>query len=245
LPTAPAAHYCSFAARVRREEPFVGSTITSRKDAMDTARVKTLEQHGPERSRIDDMMDDNLTTVHSEVVADLRERIDALERQAARAVDPDSLCLVVFSGELDRLLAAFVIATGAAASDMNVSVFFTFWGTAALKKPGPQVRGKSLVERAFGWMLPGGLHKRRLSKLDFGGLGRRILAREMQKKRVSGLPELIEMTAQLDVEITICEMSMSLMGIRREELIEYPNLKFAGVATFLEKATAAGTTLFI
>lgn len=190
-------------------------------------------------------MHDNLTMAPSDAVADLRGRIDALERRAARAVDSDSLCMVVFSGELDKLLAAFVIATGAAASDMNVSVFFTFWGTAAMKKPGPQVRGKSLVERAFGWMLPGGFHKRRLSKLDFGGLGRKMLAREMQKKRVSSLPELVETAAQLEIEITICEMSMSLMGIRREELIEYPNLRFAGVASFLERAAAAGTTLFI
>lgn len=176
---------------------------------------------------------------------DWEQRIETLENQLKAAPKANAMSLVVFSGELDKLLAAFVIATGAAACDMKVSMFFTFWGTAALKKAGPQARGKGWIEWMFGWMLPGGFHRRRLSKLDMCGIGRRLMAREMRKKSVPDLPTLVELAAQSGVEINICEMSMNLMGIRPEELIDYPNLKYCGVAGFLQAASASKTTLFI
>lgn len=168
-----------------------------------------------------------------------------LERRVEGGPDANALSMVVFSGELDKLLAAFVIATGAAASEMRVSMFFTFWGTAALKKDGPQEAGKTLVERMFGWMLPGGLHRRRLSRMDMCGIGRRMMAAEMRKKGTPDLESLISIAQECDVEVNVCEMSMSLMGITREELISYPKMKLCGVATFLETASKAGTTLFI
>ena len=173
----------------------------------------------------------------------LETRVRALEER--RVGDADALSMVVFSGELDRLLAAFVIATGAAASGMRVSMFFTFWGTAALKRVGPQMKSKSWVERALGWMLPGGFHKRRLSRLDMGGLGRWMMTREMRRKRVPDLASFVSMAQELDVELRVCEMSMSLMGIKKEELIEYPGMSFCGVASFLETSSGANTTLFI
>lgn len=184
---------------------------------------------------------------HGELVT-LRERIERLESQSERKPDKseaEQLTLLVFSGELDKLLAAFVIATGAAACGMQVSMFFTFWAAAALKKRGPQAGGKSLVERMFGWMLPGGFSRQKLTKLDFCGLGRRMMRREMEKKKVADLPELVDAAKDLGVEIEICEMSMSLMGIRREELIDYPGMRFCGVAGFLERAAASNVTLFI
>ena len=174
----------------------------------------------------------------SERLGELKERVDSTS-------DSNELSMVVFSGEMDKLLAAFVIATGAAACGMGVSMFFTFWGTAALKKAGSQARGKSIVERMFGWMLPGGFHKRKLSKMNMGGLGRLLMAREMKKKNVPDLGALLEIAADSDVDIKVCEMSMSLMGIRKEELIDYPGLRFCGVASFLEASSKAGTTLFI
>jgi peroxiredoxin family protein len=94
-------------------------------------------------------------------------------------------------------------------------------------------------------MLPGGLQKRRLSHLDFGGFGRRMMALEMKKKRVADLPALVDLAGELSVQIYICEMSMSLMGIRKEELIDYPHLQYCGVAHFLDLASQANTTLFI
>ena len=172
-------------------------------------------------------------------------RLDALEKRQQRCPDANALSVVVFSGDLDKLLAAFVIATGAAACGMRVSMFFTFWGTAALKKTGPQSRGKTLVERMFGWMLPGGFHKRKLCKMDMGGIGRLLMAREMKRKGTPDLPSLIEIARETDIDICVCEMSMSLMGIRKDELIDYPDMEFCGVASFVETASKAGTTLFI
>lgn len=183
--------------------------------------------------------------VSAEEVAQLVQRVESLEQQLSKAPQADNLSMVVFSGELDKLLAAFVIATGGAACGMNVSMFFTFWATAGLKKPGPQASGKSLVERMFGWMLAGGFDKRKLSKLDMAGMGRWMMIREMQKKNVADLPTLVQAAEELDVKISVCEMSMSLMGIRAEELIDYSSIDFCGVAGFLDRASSSNTTLFI
>lgn len=178
-------------------------------------------------------------------VEELAKQVESLRRRIDSQGDPDALALVVFSGELDRMLAAFVMATGAAACGMKVSMFFTFWGTAALKQGRTQAKGKTLTERALGWMLPGGSRRQKLSKLDFGGLGRRLMAREMAKKRVPSLDDLVDIAKELGVQVHICEMSMNLMGIKDEELIEYPGRKTCGVAQFLEIASNTGTTLFI
>ncbi len=184
-------------------------------------------------------------TVSPDIIVSMERRIEELEKKSKSVADSNSLNLAVFSGELDKLLAAFVIATGAAACGMRVSMFFTFWGAAALKKAGPQIKGKSLVERMFGWMLPGGFRKQKLSKLDMLGVGRRMMAREMAKKNVASLPELIEIAKELGIEINICEMSMSLMGIQPEELIDYPEISYCGVARFVDQASSSNTTLFI
>jgi peroxiredoxin family protein len=186
----------------------------------------------------------------------LSERLEQLERQFEGQSKPvpgstteqeasNRLNLLVFSGELDRLLAAFVLATGAAACGMKVTMFFSFWATAALKKAGPQASNKSLVERMFGWMLPGGYGRRKLSHLDMLGAGRWMMCREMARKNIASLPELISVAEELGVEISICDMSMSLMGIRDEELIDYRNRSRCGAARFLELASESRTTLFI
>lgn len=179
----------------------------------------------------------------------LKSRLDALESSVSRnqqqAADTNQFNLVVFSGSRDKLLAAFVMATGAAACGMEAKMFFTFWATSALRKGGPQFGRKSVVERAFGWMLPGSLRKTKLSQMDMGGMGRMLMTREMKKKRVADLDELLATAAELGVAISVCEMSMQLMGIRREELIEYPSLSYCGVASFVDDASKANTTLFI
>ena len=95
------------------------------------------------------------------------------------------------------------------------------------------------------WMLPGGFHNRKLSQLDMGGMGRWMMAREMRKKRVPDLPTLIDLAQELNVQLYVCDMSMSLMGIRQSELIDYPNLQCCGAVHFLEIASKANTTLFI
>jgi peroxiredoxin family protein len=175
---------------------------------------------------------------------ELATRVAQLEARMARAPDPDGMTLLVFSGDLDKLLAAFTIANGAAATGMSVRMFFTFWGAAALKAR-TVLGGKSLVERAFGLMLPGGLARRALSRMDMLGVGRRLMAREMRRKNVASLPELVAQAASLGVEIYLCEMSMEIMGIAPQELIDYPNLRYCGAAKFADLAASGNTSLFI
>lgn len=179
-------------------------------------------------------------------LTDILTRLDRLEalEPAAKESAKKSITLLVFSGELDKLLAAFTVATAAGAMGMNVSMFFTFWGTAALKRR-TVLANKTWVERAFGCLLPGGFERRALSRLDMGGVGRLLLTREMKQKNISTLPALIEQSAALGVEIYVCQTSMDLMGIGVEELIDYPNRNICGAAKFLQLANAAESTLFI
>jgi peroxiredoxin family protein len=107
------------------------------------------------------------------------------------------------------------------------------------------MRGKTFVEWAFGWMLPASLRKTKLSQFEMAGLGRFLLEQEMKRKNICDLPQLVDTAAELGVHISVCEMSMNLMGIRREELMEYPGLEYCGVAKFTENAATANTTLFI
>lgn len=185
-----------------------------------------------------------LAPINGPSLADLEQRVADLEVRLAAAPDANAMTVLVFSGELDKLLAAFTIATGAAASGLAVSMFFTFWGTAALKAR-TRLRGKAWVERAFGMLLPGGLGRRALSRLDMLGAGRLLIKREMKHKNISSLPVLIEQAAGLGVQIYVCEMSMDLMGIHRQELIDYPDLKFCGAVKFADLAASGNTTLFI
>ncbi|MCC7123010.1 MAG: DsrE/DsrF/DrsH-like family protein [Gammaproteobacteria bacterium] len=172
-------------------------------------------------------------------------RVARLEHAVARLPDPNHLTLLVFSGELDRLMAAFTVASGAAASGMEVDMFFTFWGSAALKRGGPQARGKTLVERMFGWLLPGGVARLPLSRLDFAGVGRVLMAREMKRKGIADLRGLIDGAIESGVRVHVCEMTLDMMGIRREELLDYPGLSVCGVASFIEMAASGNHTLFI
>ena len=179
----------------------------------------------------------------------LEQRIDALEGELAslkqHQPDANRLNMLVFEGYRDRLLAAFVAATGAAACGMQVTMFFSFWATAALRNGGPLIGKKSLIERAFGMMLPRSPSRTKLSQMDMGGIGRMLMEREMKNKNIASLPELIETAGDLGVTIRVCEMSMRLMGIRREELIDYPHLEFCGVAQFVDEAATSNTTMFV
>ena len=155
------------------------------------------------------------------------------------------LAIICSKGSLDMAYPALVLANAARMMGIECDLFFTFWGTAALKKTGPQFGKKTLVERAFGWMLPCGVRSTKLSHMDMFGIGRALMNREMKKKNIADLDELISTAADLGVKISVCEMSMKLMGIRREELIDYPELSYCGVATFADLAGRANTTLFI
>lgn len=157
----------------------------------------------------------------------------------------DKLCLVVFSGSLDKILSAFILATGAAASGMKVIMFFTFWATSAVKKPNPPKLKRTIIEQAFGWMLPRGSRKLPLSQMNMGGIGPKMIRHIMKQKNVASVEEMITMAGELGVEIRVCEMTMDLLGIKKEELIDYPCMSMCGVASVISEASSGSVTLFI
>ena len=170
----------------------------------------------------------------------LDERVGDLQEAAPE----DSLCIGVLSGDLDTTIAAFIIALGATAYDMEVDMFFTFWGTAALRDPDKRVK-KDLMSRMFGWMLPKGSRKLPLSKMNMAGVGPLMIRDLMKRKGVSSLEEMIQQAGELGVRIHICEMCMDLMGFDLGEMIDYPHLEICGVATFVDMASRAKQTFFL
>jgi peroxiredoxin family protein len=157
----------------------------------------------------------------------------------------NKLVLICFSGDLDKALAAFIIATGAAAMEMDVVMFFTFWGTPLLRDKKKKVGGKDFMGKMFGTMLPKGLGKVKLSQMNMGGMGTAMMKALMKKKNVASLEEMLALAAEMGVRIFVCEMSMNLMGFKREEMIDYPNLTFCGVAKMLEEAASSKVQFFI
>jgi len=151
----------------------------------------------------------------------------------------------MFSGDMDKALASLVIATGAVAMGMDVVMFFTFWGTPILRDKKKKVGGKDLMGKMFGAMLPKDAGEVKLSNMNMGGMGTSMMKSLMKKKNVASIEEMLELAAELGVRIYVCEMSMDLMGFKREEMIDYPNLTFCGVAKFLEEAKNSKIQLFI
>jgi peroxiredoxin family protein len=168
-----------------------------------------------------------------------------LEEIKSSSLPEDKLSMVVFSGDLDKLLAAFIIATGAMAMYEEVVMFFTFWATAALRDPNKNPKGKDFMSKMFGFMLPKGADNVVLSKMNMGGMGTSMLKGLMQKKNVMSLSKLIKQAGDSGVKIYVCQMSMDLMGFTQEELIDYPDMKPAGVAKFLQEAGSSKASLFI
>ena len=171
--------------------------------------------------------------------AELKSKVDTMP-----GVE-NKLTMVVLSGDWDKQLASMIIASGAAAMGMKVVMFFTFWATAALRDPKKAPIKKDMMGSMFGMMLPKGTPDLKLSQMHMAGIGTAMLKGLMKKKGVMSLKQLIQAAGESGVEVFVCEMSMSLMGMRLEELIDYPGLKLAGVATFLGQAGTSKSTLFI
>jgi peroxiredoxin family protein len=182
-------------------------------------------------------------------LGELQSRVDELQAQIedmkASSLPEDKLSMVVFSGDLDKLLAAFIIATGAAAMFDEVVMFFTFWATPALRDPARSGGKKDMMAKMFGWMLPKGAGKLKLGKMHMAGMGTGMMKGLMKKKNVMSLEQLIKQAADSGVKIYVCQMSMDLMGFSQDELIDYPDMKLAGVAKFLGEAGTSKSTLFI
>ncbi|MCD6175256.1 MAG: FAD-dependent oxidoreductase [Planctomycetes bacterium] len=151
--------------------------------------------------------------------------------------------IVAFSGDFDKAMAAFIIANGAAAMGSEVTMFFTFWGLNLLRRPESVLVQKNLIEKMFGFMMPRGAAKTKLSKMNMAGIGTMMMQDIMKKKNVASLAELIESAKKNNVRLVVCTMSMDLMGIKKEELID--GVEEGGVAAYLNKAEAAGVNLFI
>jgi peroxiredoxin family protein len=171
----------------------------------------------------------------------LEQRVAELESAPAQDLE-NQVSLVVFSGDMDRAIASFIIATGAAAMGMEVSMFFTFWGLNIVKKQ-KVYTGKNVIEKGFTAMLPAGTKNLGLSQMNFFGAGAAIMRKLMQDHAVSSLEELVQMTQELGVRMTVCDMSRELLGVRDEELMD--GLEFGGVATFLGDAARSKAALFI
>lgn len=151
--------------------------------------------------------------------------------------------LILFSDDLDKVLATFVLANGAAATGRKVSIFFTFWGLNAIKKTNRPKVTKDFFGRMFSWMLPSDSTRLALSKMNMMGMGAKMMRYLMRKKGVDSLEELRQQAVDNGVEFIACQMSMDVMGVRREELLD--NVTVGGVATYMERAEKANVNLFI
>ncbi len=180
--------------------------------------------------------------------AALLERIAALEARLAQVESAPTmdienrLSMVVFSGDFDKAMAAFIIATGAAAMGLEVSMFFTFWGLSVVKKQ-KVFEGKNVLEKGFTAMLPAGANNLGLSKMNFFGAGTAIMHKLMKDHAVTTPADLVQMAQEMGVRMVVCDMSRELLGVRDDELIG--GLEMGGVATFMGDAARSKVSLFI
>ena len=172
-----------------------------------------------------------------EKLAEALSRLDTAETQSTNRAT-----LVVFSGDMDRLMAAFIIATGAVSMGMEVSMYFTFWGLTAVKKA-TVYRGKMTLEKLMSVIMPKGPGGAGTSSLNMLGLGPVFFKHMMKMKNVASLEDLISLAREMGVRMIGCQMSMDVMGIRQDELLD--NLDYGGVATYLCDARESRVTLFI
>jgi peroxiredoxin family protein len=173
--------------------------------------------------------------------AKLRQELEAL---VADRAPQDKASFVVFNGDLDRLLAALAIATGAAASGLETTMFFTFWGLAALRRKGAGAKGKrTLKQKMFSMMTPGSTEGMGVSRMNYLGVGARMLRSMMDDAGVDSVEKLLALARELGVKLVACTMSMDVMGVAKEELVD--GVELGGAATFLGEASRSRVSLFI
>ena len=188
----------------------------------------------------------NIENTDGEILAEIKKGESFLlsKKPDEEAVKENSTSLVIFSGDFDKVFAALVIANGALAMGNSVSIFFTFWGLNVLRKSNYKTRSKKgIIEKCFGIMMPKGVSKLKLSNMNFFGLGRKMINKVMKTKNIESLESLLEQYIENGGKITACTMSMDVMGIKKDELIE--NIEYGGVATYMENANKANHNLFI
>lgn len=175
----------------------------------------------------------------------LAEAQGSMSACAATALAPknDGKTFIMFSDDLDKALATFVLANGAAATGKKVTIFFTFWGLNAIKKIDKPAVEKDFFGKMFGMMLPSSTHGLKLSKMHMMGAGTKMMRYLMNKKGIESLESLRQQAIDNGVEFIACEMSMDVMGVKKEELLD--NVTLGGVATYMERADHANVNLFI
>ncbi|MBR5067559.1 MAG: DsrE/DsrF/DrsH-like family protein [Lachnospiraceae bacterium] len=173
----------------------------------------------------------------------IKAQITRAEKKEELVKEQNDKTFVVFSGDLDKTIAAFIIANGAAAMGRKVTMFFTFWGLNILRKPKKVKVAKTFIEKMFGAMMPRGTTKLGLSRMNMGGAGAKMIRGIMKQKGISSLEDLIESAKAHGVRIVACQMSMDIMGIHREELID--GVELGGVATFIGSGEESDMSLFI
>ena len=156
---------------------------------------------------------------------------------------PKRTTIVLFSNDLDKALAAFIIATGFATLGHEVSIFCTFWGLNVLRKDNPPKVKKDIVSKMFGMMMPRGAKKLALSKMHMMGMGTAMMKNVMKGKNIDDLPTLIAQARLMGVKLLACEMAMNMMGIQESELLD--NVELAGVGNFAALAEKSGPVMFI
>ena len=180
-----------------------------------------------------------------EYIATIRKGAEKAVSQSEAAADaaPKGKTIIVFDGDMDKVLASFVIANGALAMGRPVTMFFTFWGLTALRRSSKVKVKKSFMEKMFGFMLPRGAAKTKLSKMNMGGMGTAMMRGIMKDKNIDSLEDMMKKAIEGGVKIIACSMSMDVMGIRPEELID--GVEIGGVGTYLGDAEESDVNLFI
>ncbi|GAB3047142.1 DsrE/DsrF/DrsH-like family protein [Virgibacillus ainsalahensis] len=157
--------------------------------------------------------------------------------------DKKKTTIVLFSGDYDKAMAAYIIANGAAAYDHEVTIFHTFWGLNALRKDSQVPVKKNFLEKMFGKLMPRGTDKMGISKMNYLGMGPKMIKRVMKKHNAMPLPQLVDMAQEQDVKLIACTMTMDLLGLQKEELMD--EIEYGGVAAYVGEAEEGNISLFI
>lgn len=185
----------------------------------------------------------NLTKEGGKIIALIKKGKKGEKESIGSQPVKDNKTIVVFSGDLDKAIASFIIANGAASMGKKVTMFFTFWGINIIRKHDKIKISKGLVEKVFGAMMPRGSKRLKLSKMNMAGIGPKMIRGIMKKNNVNSLEELIQSAIDSGVEIVACQMSMELLGLKKEELID--GVKIGGVGYYLGEAEESNVNLFI
>jgi len=180
-------------------------------------------------------------------INELQEQVGKLKKKVSKIENArkDQLSMAVVSGDMDKVMAAMIMGIAAAAMDTKVKMFFSFWALSALRDKHKNPKGKDFISKMFGIMLPKGKNQLKLSNMNMAGIGPMMIKYLMKKHNVLSLDEMFKTAGELGIEIIVCEMSMGLMGFKKEEFIDYPHLSYAGAATFVTDAGESAAQLFI